>query len=470
MRDHQDPVGLATATTNHSRTFRSRAFRAGSWLIVAQFTTQVLRFAGSLIMTRLLAPDVFGIMAIASTVQITIGFFCDVGLSQVVVQSARGADPVFLNTVWTFQILRGWLIWLVCAAVSSLLWGADHFDLIPSTLVYGNSSLPLVIVVTALSSVILGHQSMKSISHNRRLETKLLTFIEISSMIAGLCTSALFGYMTHSIWSFVLGTLMSSATTVILSHSWLPGARDRFGWEQEARKELLGFGKWAMLSSVATAFSMNGDRFLLGLWVSPTVLGNYSVAANLATMGEGIGNRLFMGLAFPALSEVGRHNPTRFPSVYLRMRWVADACFVWIGGFLFNAAEPIVSLLYDSRYAVAGQMLHLLSFSLLFNRYNIVGSAYLALGRPSYQTALNFIRLLSLIIAVPVLFHFYGVTGAIVGIAFHKAPTIVLILAIGQRHRLNDAKLEIAAIGFWILGYVSSLVFLEALNILKSHF
>jgi O-antigen/teichoic acid export membrane protein len=58
------------------------------------------------------------------------------------------------------------------------------------------------------------------------------------------------------------------------------------------------------VSSIALAFSMNGDRLLLGLWLTPAILGYYSIAAGLATMVEGIGNRLFSNLSFPALSEV----------------------------------------------------------------------------------------------------------------------------------------------------------------------
>jgi O-antigen/teichoic acid export membrane protein len=258
--------------------------------------------------------------------------------------------------------------------------------------------------------------------------------------------------------------------TVLLAHLWLPGNRDRFGWESDAYRELRRFGKWAFLSSAATALSMNGDRALLGIWVTPVVLGNYSIASNLATMVEGIGNRLFMNLSFPALSEVARNNPTRFPSVYFRMRWAADAGFVWMAGFLFCAGELIVRILYDTRYASAGEMLKWLSFGLLFNRYNIVGGAYLALGKPSYQTALNYIRLVSLITMVPVLFHFYGVLGAVIGIAFHKAPTLPLIFVLGQRHKLNNGVLELAALGFWAMGWLSGLALLGAVNVWKTNF
>ncbi len=416
-------------------------------------------------MTRLLAPDAFGVMAIASAIQIMVTLLSDIGLHQAIVQSSRGAERDFLRTAWTVQILRGALIWLVCSLLAIGLAVANSVGWITSHSVYADTRLPGVVVATSLTAVILGFQSMKSIAHNRRLEMKHLTIMEIIGSMVGLCVAAGVGFITGSVWSFVSGVIASALATTIISHIWLSGDSDRFGWEPAALAELRRFGKWAFLSSASMAFSMNGDRFLLGLWLSPAALGNYSLAANLATLTEGIGNRLFTSLFFPALSEAARSGHRRFISVYFRMRWLTDAGFVWMAGLLFSAGPSIVSIMYDPRYAPAGAMLQYLSFGLLFNRYNLTGNAYLAIGKPNYVAAMNYLQLASLFILVPVLFYTYGVTGAVIGIAFHRCPVILLILVFNRKHSLNNIKLEFAAFGFWLVGYVSGLAAPYALNI-----
>ena len=75
-----------------------RAFRAGAWIVVAHGGGQLVRLASNLIMTRLLAPDLFGIIAVASAIQIITALLSDIGLSQAVIQSPRGDDKNFLNT------------------------------------------------------------------------------------------------------------------------------------------------------------------------------------------------------------------------------------------------------------------------------------------------------------------------------------------------------------------------------------
>jgi O-antigen/teichoic acid export membrane protein len=409
----------------------------------------------------LLAPEAFGIVAISASIQITIGLLSDIGLSQAVIQSRRGGDPVFLNTAWTVQILRGWLIWLACLSAAGLLWTLNTRGYFASNSVYAAPILPSVIAATSFIAVISGHATMKAISHHRNLDMKVLTSIEIVSMLVGLTFSTVVGYLTHSIWSIVIGALLASVTTTLLGHIFLPGRSDRLGWNREALSDLHNFGKWAFLSSSATALSMNGDRLLLGLWVTPSVLGNYSLASNLAMMVDVIGDRLFSSLSFPALSETARNSPERFNSVYFRMRWAADAGFVWMAGFLFTTADSIVSVMYDTRYASAGQMLCVLSFGLLFNRYNIVGAAYLALGKPKYTAAVNYTKLMSLFTLVPFLYYLYGDMGAIMGIAFYKAPTLILIAWLNRPLRLNSWSLEIAAVAFWAVGYLSGYIVLS---------
>ena len=80
--------------------------------------TQALRLGGNLIMARLLVPDMFGIMAISTTLSVVLHLLSDVGLRQNIIQSPRGDDPLFLNTAWTVQLLRGILLFAVTLLIA----------------------------------------------------------------------------------------------------------------------------------------------------------------------------------------------------------------------------------------------------------------------------------------------------------------------------------------------------------------
>ena len=107
--------------TERKGRLRNRMIHAGGWVASAFVFGQVLRFGSNLILTRLLVPEMFGVMAIVTVVQIGLTMFSDVGLLQNVVQSRRGGESLFLNTVWVLQIVRGCLLFLIMLVVSWLL-------------------------------------------------------------------------------------------------------------------------------------------------------------------------------------------------------------------------------------------------------------------------------------------------------------------------------------------------------------
>ena len=68
---------------------------------------QVMRLASNLILTRILSPEDFGLMALVTSFLIGLAMFSDMGFGPSIMQSKRGDDPVFLDTIWTLKIIRG---------------------------------------------------------------------------------------------------------------------------------------------------------------------------------------------------------------------------------------------------------------------------------------------------------------------------------------------------------------------------
>ena len=95
-----------------------RTLHAGSWTLVGYGYGQFLRFAGNLILTRLLFPEAFGAMALVQSVLTGLTLLSDLGISQAIVQNARGHTAAFLNTAWTVQVIRGVLIWVATCALA----------------------------------------------------------------------------------------------------------------------------------------------------------------------------------------------------------------------------------------------------------------------------------------------------------------------------------------------------------------
>ncbi|MGH6890844.1 MAG: oligosaccharide flippase family protein, partial [Dongiaceae bacterium] len=237
---------------------KQRVFRAGGWTIAGYGLSRAVRLGSNLVMTRLLVPEMFGVMAIATMVTVILSLLSDIGLHQNIVQSRRGDDPAFLDTAWVVQIVRGGVLWLVALLLSIALHFANLGGMLPAKSVYASPVLPLVIAVSSFSAVFLGFQSTKMATAHRSFDQKRFIQIELIGQLAGLIVMIVIGVMTRSIWALVAGGLVASLTTTALSHTWMSGHPNHFRWEKNALRELIGFGKWIFVSSAVYVLASQG--------------------------------------------------------------------------------------------------------------------------------------------------------------------------------------------------------------------
>lgn len=165
---------------------KKRVLLASGWTVIGYGLSQVIRFGSNLLMTRLLVPELFGVMAIAYMIMYGLALFSDVGLRQSIVQSKRGNSATFLNTAWTIQILRGILIWVLALVTSLFIAYVTQLGAAPQNSVYANQSLPYVIAILSVSALISGFESTKLHEASRGLLLNRITQIEIASQLIGL--------------------------------------------------------------------------------------------------------------------------------------------------------------------------------------------------------------------------------------------------------------------------------------------
>lgn len=438
----------------NSPTLKHRFFRASGWAMGGHVISQVLRLGSNLIMTRLLAPDMFGVMSIAFVFITGLSLFSDLGVTQNVVQSRRGNDPAFLHTAWVVNILRGVLICFLALLLSLGLHLAAAKHMVAPDSVYADDRLPMVLAVISFFVVIQGFESIRVSLAWRHLDLKRMIMFDMVTQILGLLIMLVWAVLDRTVWALVWGTLIGQLIRTLLSHRMLPGPSDRWAWDAEAFKEIFHFGKWIFISSILGFLAMNGDRLILGGLVGSDVLGQYSIAFFLATALQQLMSRLFTGVAFPALSEVVRNTPEKLKENYYKIRLRVDALALFSSGCLFVLGVPIIHVLYDQRYWGAGPMLEVLALSLIVAGYELAEQCYLALGLPKWLTLQKTIRMVVLYLAVPIAFSMYQLPGAIWAIVLSMFSVIPVSIYVNSKLGILDIKKELIVIPFFLMGWL----------------
>jgi O-antigen/teichoic acid export membrane protein len=424
-------------------TLKQRVLNAGLWSLAGFASNMVIRFGSNLLMTRLLMPESFGVMSIASTVVIGLTMFSDLGLRQFIVQSKRGNDPSYLNTAWAIQILRGVVLWFISITISLVIVALGRAGLISGDSVYASPILPPVIAVLCFSAVISGFASTRLLEASRDLSLGPLTRIEIVAQIIGLVCMFAWVWIDRSIWALVAGGISATFARALLSHFSLPGLRNRWQWDRSAALEILHFGKWIFLSSILGFLVNSGDQLLLGGLVNSTVLGLYVIASLYVSAVDGILSKLMGDVSLPAFSEVVRERPADLKQHYYRFHRIIAAIAYFFSGFLMAFGQSLIGLLYDNRYESSGHILEIIAAILLTIPFRLVTQSFLALGMPKLQSHVILIRLISLMIFTPVGFYLAGLVGALSGIVFSHFSYIPIIISYNLKHKLFDLKKEL---------------------------
>lgn len=408
------PTGNSAPAAPEMGRLHSTALRATVWTMMSYGASQVLRVISSLVLTRLLVPEYFGLMTLVNTLIMGMSLLTDIGLSPSIIQNKRGDEPAFLNTAWTLQVLRGGSLYIVALF---LTWPLAHF--------YHQPLLLKVLPVLALNVLVGGFNSTNLLSMTRHMGVRRIFVIDFSTQVLALVVTITWAWVHPSIWALVAGGLTSTVYRMIMSFipRLIPGIRNRFQWDKESVHSLVHFGRWIMLGTALYFFASQADNLIMGKLISLTLLGVYGIAYQISDVPRQVINAFSQKVGYPFISKM-----THLPLPEFRKAVLHYRAYVLLGGAILlslvvNWGGYVVTHVYDHRYHEAGWMVPVLALGLWHTLlYATMNPALYAIGKSRYFAFGNGSYCLLGILGIPIAFHFFGMFGAVVVVAAADFP------------------------------------------------
>ena len=438
---------------------RQRAIKAGAWTLGGFGTSQLVRLASNLIMTRLLLPEAFGLMAIAMTVHVGLTMLTDIGINASVIRSQNGEDPRFLKTAWTLQILRGLLIWALTGVLALGLYLAVPYFGISSENVYGDPRLPMIIVVTSVAIFIRGFQSLNLALANRDLTISRVVLLEILAQIVAIPIMFAIAFVHPTVWALVAGMLVGALTKTIGSHLFIPGAKMGLGWDRDSVREIIDYGKWLIGASLFGYFANQGDRILFGALLGKEEFGVYVIAMLWISAAMQALQSVIGRLGLPAMSEIIRSGAANIARGYYRFRLVLDgmAAAAFLG--LVVVGPLAIKFLYRPEYHPAGLIVQMLSISLLFLPFRALGSVVLAFGDSRRFSLVTLVQAVTMFTLVPLAYSVFGFFGGVVAVAINKIWGLPVLFFAARKRLVLSFRAELLFLVVGLVVYVVVLMF-----------
>jgi O-antigen/teichoic acid export membrane protein len=428
---------------------RSRTIKGSMWTTGGYIVANIIRLGTNLILTHLFLPEIFGLMTLVNIFIQGLQMFSDVGIAPAIIQNPRGDDPDFLNTVWTIQVFRGIILWIGSCVIA---W--------PLAQLYGLPELTLLIPAAGLNALISGFNATSLAHLVRHLRFARLTLLELASQVLGFVAIVSFCWFSPTVWAFIFGGLVSNLLHLVVSHRFLPGIKNRFRWEKEARTALFQFGRWIFLSTLLTFLAGQADRLIFGKIIPLPLLGVYNIAAMLALMPAQAIAKVGGSIAFAAYSRV-HHDTEKFRDVFSRVR----VPLLVGGGLLVTGliacGPPVIRLLYPPAYSAAGWIVQILAVATWFEILQATNvSALLAVGKTNWIAGGNAAKLLSMVVLLPLgyavdrAYGGDGFRGAVIGIALTEIPHYLPLAFAISRRQLKAFRRDVALTLFILLASV----------------
>lgn len=417
------------------------AIRGAIWTIASYGASQILRLGSNLILTRLLEPKLFGLMALVYLFIVGLHLFSDIGIGTSIVQNKHGDDPAFLNTAWTLQVARGIVLWL-CSFL--LAWPVAQF--------YGEPQFLWLIPVIALSTVIGGFNSTAVFTLNRHMAVSQLSIYELGGQVISLAVTIFWAmFVSKTIWALVIGSLTSDLVKLVWSHQLISNSSNHFTWDKKAAKELFSFGKWIFISTAITFFAEQSDRLILGKLLSLEMLGVYGIALTFADLPRSVSSALNGKVVLPAISKIADLPRETIRAKLLHNRKPILIVLAFGLTLLVSFGDFLIEILYDERYIEAAWMLPILALGIWPRLLcNTNDPALMAIGKPQYTAIGNFTRVICTSIGVLIGYSLMEVPGAIVAVALNDILYYVAINYGLWRERLSGLRQDILATGLLV--------------------
>ena len=443
-REHDEIMRAPTSNRLTDNGLIARLLRSSSWVILGYGTSQFLRLVSNLILAKLLFPEAFGLMALISVITLGLILFSDAGIGPSIAQSKRGDDPDFLNTAWTIQVIRGFCLWIAACLLAY-----------PVSLFYAQPDLLFYLPIAAFGMVINGFEPTRIETAHRHLQLGRLTGLNLIAQFTGIAAMIGLAIIWQSVAALVVGGLVTALSMLVLTNAFLPGLKNRFRWEKPAVHELVTFGKWIFLSTVASFFWSQGDKAIMGKFLTLQTLGIYNIGFFLASFPLLLGQNVAGRVMIPVYRDMDKSEATKIK----RIRYGLTGGLMALLTLMALGGPWIVEQLYDARYLASSAVVVAVSIAIM---PAIIGMTYdqaaLARGDSRRYFVLCAVRAGLQVSLMMVGVIYAGLVGALIGMALAGLLSHTMLVWLARTHNVWDGRHDCLFFLFWccisILTYI----------------
>lgn len=367
----------------------SKIENASKWSILSEIIAKLIVPITNMILSRILAPDIFGIVATITMVTSFADMLTDAGFQKYLIQHQfKSKEELFTNANVAFitNFIMSCIIWMIIAIFREKI-----------AKILGNEGFGLALVVASLQLPITALSSIQMAIYKKELNFKTLFLRRIVSIILPFFITIPLALMGFKHWSLIIGTLFGNiANTVILTFysEWKP----RVFFNYSILRQMFSFSVWSLIESLTVWLSSNIDTFIIGTMMTTYYLGLYKNSINMINSIMSIITMSFTPVLISGISKL-QNDEIKYNNMFFK----AQKLIAWIvfplGVGIFLYKDLAVSILFGETWKEASNIIGIaaLVFPFKISISSLVSISYVSKGKPSISALSQMLYIIPLI-------------------------------------------------------------------------
>lgn len=361
------------------------------WVGLTHYSERALGFLTTLILAKYVAPQDFGIIALASIMIEVLMMFKDLGINQALIFQR---DDIHKASITAFWVMSGYNVVLFGLAVLAAPLAARYYD---------NPTIMPVAILLSSTMVLDSLRAIPVTLLTKEMQFKRLAIPEAVPMLGASIVSIVMAVNGMGVWSLVARTVLISLGRLALIWRFTD-FRPAFQFSLPHARQLFAYGKYIMGSSLLIVVMYNIDKFYVSRFAGLVALGFYELATRIAKIPISELSHLVGYVTFPAFSKMNRDLDMIRKAFLSTVRYTSMLSIPMSLGFVFFG-PLLISGIYGPKWEPMGIPLQILCVYGLFRSVSaIIHDVFKAMGRPDSMQKYLFLRLAAIgLLGIPAL-------------------------------------------------------------------